>query len=513
MWLLWLLLGLIVVDATPSPNPNILLLIADDFKPLLGSYDSPGMKGPKMANLDRFASESITFRNAHCQMAVCGPSRASFLTSLRPDALKIYTLTSNLLDTFVRNSKTTKEAMLLPKLFKLSGYLTYGVGKVFHEAEHNLMSDTSVWTEPMYTAVANLARPRAFTKPYVGAWISSPEVADDFFSDGQAARLGAGLITDLLGKAPPPDTSPAPWFLAVGLWKPHLPWSCPAQYFEQAGAEADYAPFHDTDIAGLTAAQQTLAYGGGCAEVNLYSGSPWILDKRNTGPKNMANANHAYHATSLYMDAQMGVVLDALNRSYSRLDTVVVFLGDHGFHLGDHGLFGKHTNFEAATKVPLIVRPALRQAGWARGAQSFAPVELLDLMPTLYDMAGLTLDRSRYMAWKGASLVPLLRDPEAAFAKRGAVSQYFRGVGAARQMGYTIRTTRFRLTNWGKFQEFYDYLKNPWETRLVADAATKLSLQEALDNLKAGSTPSTVAVPFDFAQRHAMRAKLPPLYS
>ncbi|KAH9258006.1 hypothetical protein BASA81_003569 [Batrachochytrium salamandrivorans] len=495
---------------TPAPQLNVLLLIADDFKPVLKTYQASAVTGVKMANLDQFSRDGIAFRNAHCQMAICGPSRASFLTSLRPDTLRIYTLASNALDTFVRKSKQTKEALVLPKLFKRSGYLTYGVGKVFHEAEHNLMSDTSVWTEPMYTSVQGLARPRAFTKPYVGAWISDPQVADDFFSDGQAARLSAGLITDVLGKAPPPDTSPMPWFLAVGLWKPHLPWACPAQYFDLAGSPSDYTPTHDLTVSGLSNAQQDLAYGKGCDEVRLYTGASFVLGQGTTSANNMAKANHAYHATALYMDAQMGIVLDALNRSHSRSDTVVVFLGDHGFHLGDHGLFCKHTNFEQATKVPFIIRPPLRETHWQRGVQSFSPVELLDLMPTLYDLAKLPLDLSPYRKWEGTSLLPILTDPSMGSVKTGAISQYFRGYGTSRITGYSIRTTRFRLTNWGKFQEFYDYLKDPWETKVVVDYATKQTLLQALNTLKKRTVGS---FSFDFSQRDAMQAKLPLNYA
>ncbi|KAH9255316.1 hypothetical protein BASA81_006768 [Batrachochytrium salamandrivorans] len=205
-------------NPTASPTKgirkNVLMLISDDFKPLLPSYRSP--YASQMTNLDKLGRESISFMNAHSQMTMCGPSRASFLTSLRPDTTRVYNLYANSLFQYIKKTKSSKEALVIPKLFKLDGYRTYGVGKVFHETEYNLFSDTSVWTEPMYSFVAGLVRPPVFSKPYQGAWIMQPEVADDFYADGQAANLSAKLIKDVLTNGEKAE----PWFLAVGLWKP-----------------------------------------------------------------------------------------------------------------------------------------------------------------------------------------------------------------------------------------------------------------------------------------------------
>ncbi|KAH9255315.1 hypothetical protein BASA81_006767 [Batrachochytrium salamandrivorans] len=272
-----------------------------------------------------------------------------------------------------------------------------------------------------------------------------------------------------------------------------------------AGSFTDYPGNHDRNIAGLSAYQQQQAYGTGCEEVSLYDNAPKVLGEGANSATTTAQGTRAYHASALYMDAQIGVILEALDQSPARLDTIVIFLGDHGFHLGDHALYGKHTNYDGSTKVPLLIRPALRDsAKYQIGSKSYAPVELLDLMPTLYEMAELTVVRSKYKAWEGVSLVPILHDPHNASVKKGAVSQYFRGTGAAKQFGYSIRTVRFRLTNWfGRFQEFFDYLDDDFETRIVEDYATKqtlLSTLEQVQNKKFGE-------PFDFAERDKMASK------
>lgn len=200
-------------------RPNVLLLILDDFKPIATSFGSPLVPGNGTRNIDMLVQDGISFMNAHAQMAICGPSRASFLTSLRPDALNIYNLnTENALGIKIARSKRTREILTLPKLFKVAGYNTYGIGKIFHENEYRLMQQSDQWTVPMYSWITKLKRPPSFTKPYVGTWISSPDVRDDYFSDGQAATLAATLLRDVLDR----DFHKigTPWFLAVGLWKP-----------------------------------------------------------------------------------------------------------------------------------------------------------------------------------------------------------------------------------------------------------------------------------------------------
>ena len=168
-------------------------------------------------NMDRIVRSGVSFMNAHTQIAICGPSRASYLTSVRPDQLGVYNLAVNTLQQRIQRSiRAKKEILTLPKLFKLAGYNVYGVGKIFHENEYVLMQRADTWTVPVFSWVPKLKRAPSFTKPYQGAWITSPEVEDDAFADGQAAILSANLIKDVLA----PEESERPFFLAVGLWKP-----------------------------------------------------------------------------------------------------------------------------------------------------------------------------------------------------------------------------------------------------------------------------------------------------
>lgn len=227
----------------------------------------------------------------------------------------------------------------------------------------------------------------------------------------------------------------------------------------------------------------------------------------------MQQASHAYHATAMFMDEQVGRVLNALDASEARNNTIVVFMGDHGFHLGDKGLYCKHTNFDHGTRTPLIIRPVLGDLQFAnrRGTKSYAPVELLDLMPTLHDMAGLkAVDLTKYRGWQGMSLVPILKDPVNGSVKQAAVSQYFRGKGTVKIWGYSIRTTSYRYTNWdnGLFSEFYDYVGDEYETKIVQTGNVRQALQTAY----ATKYSRTGLVPFDFARRAEMLNKLVPAY-
>ena len=257
-----------------------------------------------------------------------------------------------------------------------------------------------------------------------------------------------------------------------------------------------------------------LAKGHGCGETKAYQG-PTLLNAGTATPIQMMSANWAYHAAALYMDTQMGIILEALESSSSKYDTIVVFLGDHGFHLGDKGLYCKHTNYEQGTKVPFIIRPPLRDSAlYPLGKRSYAPVELLDLIPTLADMTQLNFNMSGYQPFQGTTLVPILNDPENAHVKQAAQSQYFRGVGSKRIWGYTVRTTRYRYTQWGKvFEELYDYLTDEWEMISLQKNKTlkNLMLNQAFHggefNLGLGK------VPFDFNQRTNMANRAPQNYS
>jgi iduronate 2-sulfatase len=478
------------IPTTPSPTyfhlgnkANVLIIICDDLKPLIMSYGGVSSVNPPTPNMDRIVKNGVRFLNAHAQMSLCGPSRASFLTSLRPDTLNLYSLDENALFTRIQNWQRyqSQTVMTIPKLFKQNGYVTYGIGKVFHESEKVLMADVNTWTTPVFSWLDNWVRNPSFSKPYVGSWINNPEVQDTYFPDGQAASLASQLITTLANR---PSTNNPPWLLMVGLWKPHLPWSAPMKYFNSQQPAFRFPGAHHGSVPyGMDTQDFALIKGTGCEEIAPY-GPPDNLAGWDLSLSQEQSANWAYSATVSYADAQIGLILDTLANSTDALTTHVILLGDHGFHLGDHGLWCKHTNFEQGTRVPFIISPAPIETFRVRNKASVMPVELLDLMPTLAELCELPINLKNnpsWAKWEGVSLVPLLNNPSFTMSvKAGSISQYFRGSGDSKYWGYSMRTIRYRFTVWCpsvmQFKplfskciiELYDYLLDRYETRNLA---------------------------------------------
>ena len=399
-------------------------------------------KRPKTPNIDRLAARGTIFRNAHAQFSMCGPSRASFLSSLRPDTTGCRGLGRNALGiVYKSNLRSGQVLATIPRLFKDNGYLVYGVGKIFHENEDILMQDPDLWTVPVYTWKDGYARPPTFTTPYQGAWIASPSVPDNFFPDGQAGVFSRSLINSLVNQT-------KPWALFVGLWKPHMPWAAPQRFFTMQGGGFP-GPHHSGVPAGLQSQDWQMIRGIGCLEGNDYIGAPNNLAGWAVSGAVAQAAAQAYYATVSYADAQIGLLLDAIDRSVDANNTHVVLIGDHGFHLGDHGLYCKHTNMLGGTQTMLMVAPAQNERGWARNFASVAPVELLDVMPTLADMFGFAFPNAvnKYLPWEGVSLAPIMTR-RAQWVKFGAMFQYFRGQGKNQIWGYGLRTVRYRFTFW-----------------------------------------------------------------
>jgi len=292
-----------------------------------------------------------------------------------------------------------------------------------------------------------------------------------------------------------------------------LPWTAPRKYFDQCGSSSDFNGPYDTSVPrNMRAMDFAFVKGNGCGETRRYAG-PAVLGSGRTSVAALQQASRAYHATSMYADAQIGIVLDALDASPARDDTIIVLAGDHGFHLGDKGLYCKHTNFEQATRVPLIFVPTKRSRHlYPADSRSYAPVELLDLIPTLVELTEVRnyLNLNNFAAFQGTSLVPIMRDPTNGFVKQAAVSQYFRKRGSKTVWGYTVRTTRYRYTLWGnRIQELYDYLNsNEERTSLHANAKlrtdlVKFAYRNKQFNLGNGK------MPFDFSNRQQMLARPP----
>jgi len=436
---------------------NVLFIPVDDLKPVLGCYGNKTVRSP---NIDRLAARGLVFTRAYCQQAVCSPSRTSLLTGRRPDTTRVYDL-----DTHFRT--TIPDVVTLPQQFKIHGYFTQGLSKVYHGG----LDDPQSWTAPHWRPkrpaygtpegrelIRRLRREvRAAGKdlrkwrnrPHGLPW-EAPDVPDNALPDGATADHAIEILRRIKDR---------PFFLAVGFLKPHLPFVAPKKYwdlYDEAELRLADNPFPPKD-----APRCALTNWG---ELRAYYGIP------KKGPLSESQARkmiHGYYACVSYTDAQIGRLLDELDRLGLGDNTIVVLWGDHGWHLGDHGLWCKHTNFESATRSPLIISvPGQKSAG----RKSDALVEFVDIYPSLCELCGLPLPEGL----EGTSFVPLIEDPERPW-KKAAFSQYPRYIrGHGRAMGYSMRTDRYRYTEWrviGKdvhFDELYDHKTDPEENVNIA---------------------------------------------
>jgi arylsulfatase A-like enzyme len=477
--------------AAPQPNTpsidrptNVLFIAVDDLRPELGCYGHPRVKSP---HIDRLAAGGLIFTRAYCQQAVCGQSRASLLTGLRPDTLHGSGMS-------VHFRKYVPDVVTLPQNFKQHGYHCEAMGKIFHGAfatayVGDRMNDPPSWSVPTFkpgpryyytpegVAIAEKlfplqvkdppTDPDDWTKHFVrGLATEAPEIADNVPYDGQIADRAVERLGQIKDR---------PFFLAVGFLKPHLPFVAPKKYWDLYDAEEiDLAdnPFPPEGVPPMAMTS--------FAELRYYHDAP----KKGPVSDEMARRLiHGYYACVSYVDAQIGRVLDELERLGLRDNTIVILWGDHGWHLGDHGLWCKHTNFENATRVPLMISaPGMKAAG----KKSDGLVELVDIYPTLCELAGVPMPDNL----EGVSFAPLLNRSELPW-KRAAFSQYPRG-GV---MGYSMRTGRYRFTSWQDREaphvrravELYDHVRDPDENVNLADRPENAQLVEQLsEQLEAG---------------------------
>jgi arylsulfatase A-like enzyme len=453
--LAFLLASCLSLSASAKPL-NVLFIVSDDLRPALGCYGDPLAKTP---NIDALAKRGLIFNRAYCQQAVCSPSRTSLLTGRRPDTTKIY----NLKDHF-RN--TIPDVVTLPQYFKDNGYFTQGFGKVYHSG----LDDPQSWSVPFTNVMAPSYSPavaaavakkhqEAIKKGLTGqamsraskgpAWESVDTDNDDSLQDGDTATRAIAAMRQIKDK---------PFFLAVGFIKPHLPFVAPKKYFDLHPLESfKVAPNNTRPIGAPDVAFHNFA------ELRAYEHMP--KDPAPVPDKQAVELIRAYYAAASYMDAQVGRVLAELDALKLRDDTIVILWGDHGWHLGEEGLWCKHTNFEIAARAPLIISlPGQKTAG----QKSDALVEFVDVYPTLVELAGL----KPAQGLEGTSLVPLINEPSKPW-KSAAFSQFPRAGGI---MGYSMRTNRYRYTEWqdkqGKVvaRELYDHQTDPAETKNVVES-------------------------------------------
>ncbi len=462
-----------LLAALASAAPNVLLIVADDLNCRIGPYGDPVAQTP---NLERIAARGLTFQRAYCQQAVCNPSRASFLTGLRPGTVKVDDLRKYFRDTAPGGSTL----VTLPQHFKNHGYFCQNIGKLFHNMGET--QDRRSWSiDEVLFRGSHSDDTVFFNRPgkkpaYKAPVTEAHAVPDTAYRDGQIANLAAAMLRDH-------NASDQPFFLAVGFWRPHLPFVAPSKYWQLY--DPVLIPLPDPAAAPTDVPEIAMHSS---REIKGYGLTP--KDRPFTEAE-VRHYRHGYYASISFMDAQIGEILDALDESKQADNTIIVFTSDHGFHIGEHSLWGKTSNFELDARVPLII--AAPGHTDSRGKQTEALAELIDLYPTLTDLAGLENGLSKKL--EGASLVPVLKNP-AASVKHAAFTQHqqpFYGPPSNwRAWGYSLRTDRWRYTEWRSIQdgnviarELYDHQTDPKETRNVAaderhqSTITKLSSQLA----------------------------------
>jgi uncharacterized sulfatase len=433
-----LLLSLVAAPAAEPPKkPSVLFIAVDDMNNDLGCYGNPQVQAP---NIDHLAARGVRFERAYCQYALCSPSRSSLMTGLRPDTTRVFDLKYHF-------RQGLPDVVTLPQMFRANGYYAARVGKIYHYGNPQQigtsgLDDPASWDEFRNPAgrdrtalepdliYADGPGKRGSGKHYM-AYYNDKAGTDEQHTDGKVALQAIELMEKHKDK---------PFFLAVGFYKPHAPWITPGGYFEKYSLDTITLPAIAPNYRRTVPAPALEA-----TKPWPYCGAP---------PQFARECKLGYYASISFVDAQIGRVLDALDRLGLRDNTIVVFWSDHGFQLGEHGLWFKTDCFEEADRVPLIIVPP-----GTKNAGKISPrtVELVDLYPTLADLAGMTPPKNL----EGFSLRPLLENPDAPWS-HAAFTQVQRG----KFPGHSVRTERWRYTEWdfGKQgAELYDHDADPHE--------------------------------------------------
>ncbi len=445
--------------AAVAERPNVLFIAVDDLKPAIGCY---GDRLAKTPNIDRLAARGTVFERAYCMQAVCAPSRNALLTGLRPETLRIYDLGTNF-------RRRAPDVVTLPQHFKAHGYASHGLGKIFHVG-HGNHEDPASWSVPHYQAKsvqyvlpenrAALTREEALfsnkkgdvSKLPRGAAFENADVPDDAYADG---RIATEAIKRLHGF----KESGQPFFLAVGFVKPHLPFCAPKKYWDLH--DPAKLPMPDRQQPPEGAPAFAPQFGG---ELRNYAGIPASgTDPRRIGAHADSRLlrRHQLHGRAARATCSTSSIALGLAEN-----TIIVLWGDHGWHLGDHGMWCKHTNYEQATRAPLIIAAP----GKKGGQRSRGLAEFVDVYPTLCDLAG--VPKPAHL--QGESLVPLIDAPGSA-GKRAAFQVYPRRTEETGPLlGHAVRTDRWRYVEWRKAdesvaaRELYDMEQDPGETANLA---------------------------------------------
>jgi uncharacterized sulfatase len=420
---------------------NVLFIAVDDLNCATGTDGHPLVRTP---NLDRLAARGVRFSRAYCQYPLCNPSRTSLLSGRLPDSTRIFD------NNTPPRQYLGKDVVFLPEHFGVNGYFTARAGKIAHGRyeDHVRWSVTGRPGKAKRNQVAEVLQPKQGGAMKI-SWRATNRNDEDE-PDGRTARLIAQRME---------KNRDRPFFLAAGFKKPHLPFVAPRKYFDLYPLERIALPKERADVR---------------------KGVPAVAFTRTKGDEAMTDkdkkeAIRAYYACVSFVDAQLGVLLDALDRLKLWDSTVVVFFSDHGFLLGEHGgLWRKMCLFEESVRVPLVVAAPGKKAGAVCGRV----VELLDLYPTLCELCHLKAPEGL----QGTSLVPLLEDPKAAWKRQAAYTVVSRGKGL---LGRSVRTQRHRYTEWGGADraELYDHDRDPHEQVNLANQPEHRKLLEQMRRL------------------------------
>ncbi len=498
-------LGFLLFQCTPTPisdKPNVLFIAIDDLKPTIGAYNDSIAITP---HIDELAREGAVFLNNHCQQAVCAPARASLLTGLYPDQIQVWGFKRH-----IRN--VDFDVLTLPQHFKNEGYRTYGISKIFDYRSVDYYKDSLSWSEPAFPLTEEEMTPH-YAKGFgrlAGYFYrselvhkindsiidahpgiaDSPEgklhrvikpatecldLPDDAYKDGVFANVAIQKLMEF-------STQDKPFFLAVGFERPHLPYVAPKKYWdlynpdklplspfqEQAKNDIEYAYTTSGSIKSYTDEEGNFIYRKLDKGVLLTSAEQRKLI-------------HGYYASSSYIDAQIGKILSALDDLGLSENTIVVLWGDHGYHLYDHSIWGKSTNFEQGTRSPLVIK-----APGITSMKTNVPTEFTDIFPTLCTLADIPLPEHL----SGQSLEQLMQG-NVGSVKGYAISQFNRD----EKMGYAIRTERYRYVEWlseGRHvnpeatldntigEQLFDYAIDPLETKNLAHESNYAELKKEL---------------------------------
>lgn len=453
---------------------NVLHIISDDLCNHLGCYGDPMVKSP---NIDRLAARGVQFQNAYCQFPLCNPSRASFMTGLRPDTLKLYDNQKHFRDEI-------PDAVTIAQSFQKAGYSTARVGKIYHygvprQIGTDGLDDPASWEQRVnpkgrdiddigIVEVLELG-PDGNARTVTGkrledtggtlSWLASDGVDSDQ-TDGKIA----GVAIEMLEARAKEDK---PFYLAVGFFRPHTPYVAPKKYYDMYPREAIKVPVVAPNNKDLFPAAA------------LATQKPMQLAMSDDLKR---AAIQAYSAATTFMDAQVGQLLDALDRLKLTDNTIVIFHGDHGYHLGEKNLWQKMSIFEESARVPLIISVPNNSAN---GKDCTRPVELVSLHKTLTDLCGIDADSRT----EGYSMKPLVKKPNAQW-DHAAYSQVTRKIDGKDLMGRSVRTERYRYTEWDEGRagvELYDHDDDPGEMKnFASDLAHKATVDKMQRLLREG---------------------------